>query len=367
MKTKFAFTFFKKMMLVLGLVYLNACQKEVSEISPGSIANSEAIAKINAWLSSRKTGSIAVISAVKNNLSFPEMRFEKLSEMENLIIVPIKDGFKSAVNKDKNPTNHLLLIVNKAGKIRKGNIVQFVAPNGVNVKKLPANTFHNFYNADHLVCDGRFTFLNLNDKMLYQMDYANGKLSAYGEKQVKKQNAGTSNVITCTDWYLFTTYFYEDGSTLTTEEYLNTTCSGNGGNQEQESELEDDPYGWGGGGSEVETIMSPTQLDWYVCDLDDYTVSLPNSTEWWQLFSTERLYGTKKASLPGGGKFTQIEHLGETITGQSEFTWHKTGVTIAYEQLTARSIISGTVKKNGTIRANIQSRYHDFAFSSVFP
>ncbi len=374
MKANSLVTFFTKMMFILSVVFLPACQKEVSEdvVLEPNAETQQAIKKVSAWLEDKRSiaspEKILIIEAVKSNLDFKSIQIEKLSALENLIIVPIKNSFKSTVNNNKQHLTNLLLIINPQGKIRKGNIVQFTPKQGELLSNLPKNTFHNFYNATHLVCDGSFTFINMSDKVLYELEYNDGKLTAYSQKQNTSDTGATNSTglttpTNCTDWYWVETYYNPDGSSTTTSQYLYTTCNNTDEYVEPECTTNCPVYN---PEEDVETVMSPTQVDWYVCNYDNYTV--PNPTgEWWELFSTERLYGTKKASLPGGGKFTKIEHLGETITGQSVFTWHKTGVTVAYAQLTARSTISGTVKKNGTVRANVQSLYHDFAFSSVFP
>jgi hypothetical protein len=269
MKTNSFFSFLQKMMVLVTVICLCACQKEIAkdlatEDNTNFQGNKlEASGKVNTWLESQKQLTTAVISTsidnIKVNLDFNNLYFEKLSETEKLLVVPLKNSFISAVNKGKNPLSLFLLIINKDGNIRKGNIVQFVPKNGGPVNTLPKNTFYNFYNANHLVCDGSFTFLNINDKILYQMNYTNGVLSAYGEKQ-KKQNASLSvNTIattasSCYDWYLVTTYYYSDGTTTVVEKYLYTTCSGGPG--ELQSTLIDETGGGGGDGSVVDILSA---------------------------------------------------------------------------------------------------------------
>ena len=173
MKSNALFTFFSKMTICFALLSLHSCQKEVSQNSDGlsNIKTQEASTKVNQWLESQKATAndhkASVLEAVKNNLAFDAMRFEKLNDSENLIIVPIKSAFQSEVNKDKALINNLLLIENSAGKIRKGNIVEFISKHDPDLKALPANTFHKFYNEENIAVDGRFVFLNMNDKLLY--------------------------------------------------------------------------------------------------------------------------------------------------------------------------------------------------------
>ena len=166
---------------------------------------------------------MTVLEDVKNNLHFEALQIEKLNDSENLVIIPIKNGFQSEVNKGKNPINNLLLIENSTGKIRKGNIVQFIPKNNPGLTTLPVNTFHNFYNENDgkIAIDGRFVFLNLNDKLLYQSDYSNGKLASYGIKEQGNNIPGVPSTRThFIDWYLVTTLYYTDGTTDVSSEYL---------------------------------------------------------------------------------------------------------------------------------------------------
>lgn len=45
-----------------------------------------------------------------------------------------------------------------------------------------------------------------------------------GNNAIQSEGSGDKQVHSCIDWYLVTTYYYSDGSTRTTSEYLYTTC-----------------------------------------------------------------------------------------------------------------------------------------------
>jgi hypothetical protein len=358
MKTNSFFTFLKKMIFVLPFVYLSSCQKEVLQ---NAVDNSAAITKVNSWLESRKELEYVLGSSVDNiktNLDFDKLHYEQLSETEKLIIIPLKASFISEVNKGKNPLNLFLLIVNKDGNIRKGNIVQFTAKDGKKTDKLPENTFYNFYNKDWLVCDGSFTFVNINDKILYQMDYAKGKLAAYAEKSSKvadnpnKFSSGPSDQFfdTCIEWYWLT---FANG-VLINEEYLYTDC---GINVEEGG-------GGGGSGSGNEEAMFPVQKLWTV-DADDLFWG-------WSLWAFEQLSGTKSPGMPGGGYFTNITHLNEGLIiakPQNGYTWQKGGVTVSYSGSIAKSIVSGIVHSTNPAVLDdlIAPTTETFTFSQVFP
>jgi hypothetical protein len=366
MKTNSLFSFLQKMMVLVTLICLSACQKEaaqdlVAENSAIAQENKqEAVTKVNAWLENQKKLTTAVIATsvnnIKANLDFDKLYFEKLSETEKLLIVPLKSTFVSTVNKGKNPLNVFLLVLNKEGDIRKGNIVQFISKNSVPLTALPKNTFYNFYNADHLVADGSFTFLNVYDKILYQMDYKDGKISAYSEKQNKQDNnIANSTVLStttaCTNWYWVTTY--ADGTQ--SWQFLYTTCSG-----DESVEPEGGGSGGGGGNGEEEVTMAPKQEQWIVA---------VNASFLWYVNSTEQLNGVKKPNLPGGGYFTNITHLGENVVdgGNAGYVWNRSGVTVSYGGSSAQSTVSGILKSPSYPDVNIPPKTNTFAFSQVYP
>jgi hypothetical protein len=135
----------------------------------------------------------AKIQSLQDNLVFSGLRFEELNEGERLILIPVGKYFKSVNNKDNNPFNYLLLILDKTNNIRKGNIVQYVTPDGKTATAVPTNTFYKFYNLKILGCDGKFTFLTITDDLLYEMKYEKGSLKTYSEVNQKQNASGKAN------------------------------------------------------------------------------------------------------------------------------------------------------------------------------
>ncbi|MEI9944859.1 MAG: hypothetical protein WDN26_11625 [Chitinophagaceae bacterium] len=210
-------------------------------------------------------------------------------------------------NNDKHSVNALLLIETSSGNIRKGNIVQYI-PDQEQATSIQKNSFSKIFNGENFDLDAQFSFLTILDKLSYQVKYKDGYMQSSGI--VKPGSSVVPNTPpqdpigpapVCTDWYLVTTYYYLDGSTSQTEDYVFTTCEPSGG-------------GGGGGGDG---------------NGNDGTVSLP--IEWWPaeaaiwaLKSSEFVTGEKNASEPGGGHFTGIVHQGEQlITGSGIATWEK--------------------------------------------
>jgi hypothetical protein len=375
MRTFFNFPLSNKIIMWVILSVLASCNKEIvkDEMNQEEIAIDAATSKVHKWLDELKTTASAnkleIIESIMNNINTTQIRFEKLNETEKLIVVPLKATFVSSVNKDKKQLNTLLLIENSAGTIRKGNIVQFTSLDGVVLDKLPPNTFYNFYNSDRSLTDGTYTFLNMSDKILYSMQYQNGKQIIYSQKQQASdlQNSGSillptnlssanSNSSNCSDWYWVQTYYNADGTSYTTATFLYTICN----NSDEYIE----PEGGGGqGGGEVEEVMADQQRQWEVGS---------NPSGYWTIYSVEKFGGLKRPSMPGGGYFTSIVHLNEWVINHSNVThyvWNRGAVTVSRNSSTASSTVSGFLRdsRGENPDVNIPPTTGNFSFGQIFP
>src|SRR6266700_880580 len=292
---------FKTLLMYALIISFTACRKEAS---PDKLtlhsAQAEITAKVNAWLDNQKSSINQEINtrikSLKENLDLTRARFEKLSDKEQFLIVPVTDNFKPINNRGNNPVNNLLLIVNESGEIRKGNIVQYVPDNSQIGHEVPQNTFFKMFNEKSIDCNGAFRFLSIMDTYLYELKYENGALHSYGLMQPKTKTVTTNSTNSdCVDWYLVTTYFYEDGSTNTDWEYLGTTCGGCAPSDPtvQQSFLCGDSGG-GAGPDPNDDVALVTQRDWVVVE---------NINGLWDVISTERLSGVKNSLEAGGGHF----------------------------------------------------------------
>jgi hypothetical protein len=122
----------------------------------------------------------------------------------------------------------MVMILDKAGGIVKGNIVQFIAYDDKVSEVLPGNTFSKIFTSQKLDCDGRFSFLTINDWLLYELKYEKGVVQSFGKVRSKPVTAGTDSRAggsQCYAQYLITTVYYENGTTEVFEEYLGTFCT----------------------------------------------------------------------------------------------------------------------------------------------
>jgi hypothetical protein len=69
--------------------------------------------------------------------------------------------------------------------------------------------------------------LTLNNVWISQFEVKNNRLHS-ASRVSEKNTSPTGRTTSCTEWYLITTFYYADGSSSQTEEYLGTTCTGSG-------------------------------------------------------------------------------------------------------------------------------------------
>ncbi|MBL7745419.1 MAG: hypothetical protein JNN00_18260 [Chitinophagaceae bacterium] len=327
------------MFFLLSIVLFSSCQKDAS-VDP-SPSKDELVTKVNAWMDARiaaVTGDRATkAESIKSNLDFGAMRLEPYRLDEKLLVVPVRSSFRSANNQGKDPVNYLLLVVSRGNVITSGNLIQYVAAAGQS-KTVPANTFSDIFNYRNVQCDGLFTVLNVYDDFLYELKFENKKLKSVAEKRKRIDTGAGRLTMECTDWYLVTTIYYDDGSTEVYETYIGRTCHGDGEVQV--------PSGDGGGGYVEYIYAVATKKDWIVAE---------STSGFWYVFSTERFTGEKNVNeQPSGGHFTGVTHLGSTISAVStNYTWSQAGATTSYTSTVATAIVSGTVTHNGSLPGSV--------------
>jgi len=288
------------------------------------------------------------------------------------VVIPIKSDYHSDVNNGRKVDANLLLILNKTGELRKGNIVQYIPANG-NETKLPVGIFNKMYNFRKLDVSGKFSFLNIADQLLYEYGYKDGRLFSSGSVGMKptpnNSSASTSQRATkCTEWYLTTTYYYSDGTTSETTQYLTTTCDGGCSDPMNQSFCQPGDTQSGGGGSggssdpsspDYEEPMTFKTRDW------EYQI---DQAGWWAVVPTEGFNGMRKRSLPYGGYFTNFIHVTDGfmstspyVSWQRDFMKHEKNIGKATVTFTG-SIID---QRSGTRSLDIKAQ--EFFFNQVYP
>lgn len=307
----------------LCMVLIAGCKKD----SPDDQAthDNNLTAKINTWLNSlQHTGTVErnqKVQLLQQYLDYDRAYFEDLNNGERFIIVPVKAGFKTINNKNKNPLNNLVLILDKTGNIRSGKIMQFVPGSGTAPAQLPRNTMHDIYNSQPVAVNGSFTAITVWDQYLYRLDYKDGQLSKSATMQPKD---GPAQARGCTDWYIVTTIYINGEIFDQSYEYIGTTCDGCTPMDPNLESLGCDGNGEIPGGPPVaEPELMSKQVLWTV---------KANTTLGWEVKSYEQLNGIRPA-WPVLSYFTSIVHLNDAAFNvyQPSFpgytTWQRLAVT----------------------------------------
>jgi hypothetical protein len=188
---------------------------------------------------------------IKENLQYNSITIERRKNGENLIIIPLNLSVKALLGEnadylklDYKTIFNLMIVQNGNGRLRWSSVIAYVPKANVAVKELSKETIQHILNGEAVDQDGIYKFLNLKGKLLYQIHYDKGRMVAVGKPTRqdalnKKKSAnylakGKASQGQCYAWYEVTTWYYPDGHTETTEEYLFTTC--------------DEENGGGGGG-----------------------------------------------------------------------------------------------------------------------
>ncbi|HMH23008.1 MAG TPA: hypothetical protein VK563_14575 [Puia sp.] len=335
------------------LMIFYSCKKDGTLTYPNlSISN-----QVNAWLESQKSTTIQIknenIKALNEHLDFNKVGIEHLNEKEKLIVVPIKDGYSIKNNNQlfsttQNPIYSLVLVLNESGKIRKGNIVQYI-PESQTTTKIPDNTFHNIFNQKKLEVSGRFRFLNLQETLFFEFNYGKGSMTSASLRQPKSKTTEVTNGpvdqygADCIAWY-WVEYDTDSGDEIGST-YLYTTCDGGGGG------------GGSSGGDDSEPEIGQNRLaPWVVASNPDLL---------WTVTSTETLSGVLNSSQPLGGHFTNIIHQGSALVASPGYSWLEYNAT-SYSDYTASSSISGVITRSDGNQYYLPTITHYFIFNDYF-
>lgn len=270
------------MSLILMALSLTSCHKDMPTQNNASL--SVLTAKINAWLDKQKQGiansstqpiqvranavetknnsSVAVknnnIDLLKSNLDYDAAIQSQISKKNDYILVPIKDAVKKLKHVDQSASLHLVLITDKGGNIISGNIVCYLPKDGKAKGDSSANIVANIFKGKIPSDSGMIRFMSVTGRWSHQFEFKKGQMTSWGaitSKNLNNPNSSKAANSICIDWYLVTTYYYSDGSTYQTSEYVGQTCGDDCDNPGYQSLC---PGGDGGGGSDPNDVVDHT-------------------------------------------------------------------------------------------------------------
>lgn len=223
------------------MIIFNSCQKITDHVTKENIDN-----KISSYLELQVKQNKKLknyISEIRINIKSTTIRQIDYKHSK-VIVANLGDEFgKTEVNKlevTKEITNNEVTR-NEVLKTNKYFLVLYLSNNEIingHILKIESvasdvviqNNIYKIINLEESVgFNSDITFRGLNQQFLYQIHYRDGKTGysvVMSNNELNKSSGNNVSVAyaSCIDWYLVTTYYFSDGSTATTEQYLTTTC-----------------------------------------------------------------------------------------------------------------------------------------------
>ena len=170
-------------------------------------------------LKSKVSGARAQkIDELTNAVDFKNVEIYKLRTTEMAIIADLKP-YGSFDNPDRLKAIFFL----NQNKIVRSSIVSFKNKTGFDEYNQVILSILNMDKSRHNY-SGKISFYGpFQDPLLFDV-LENGKLNVNGITRTKNTKNGSGRTDACINWYWVTTYYYANGTTDTSEEYLFTTC-----------------------------------------------------------------------------------------------------------------------------------------------
>ena len=213
-----------------ALIVFFACSKK------GLLENNRAVYDLreaaNAWLEAKKDTSQSNarwIDSLKSSVQWTYAIIRSFRKTEKISVVPLNlVRIVSPLSESSQGQNYLVIIQGEDGKIRVGEIVK-LGNNHISSSGEAANFISNILNANGEGYSGYFTVLSIYKQLELELNYQNDKLASFARPRfapASQNSLPTATVRNCTDWFLVTTYYWSDGSTTTSRDYVYTMCNG---------------------------------------------------------------------------------------------------------------------------------------------
>ncbi len=243
----------------IALFIFISCRKDVK--SNPSQATSVDVQAAKTWLSNlrqKKVGSSGLVMDSVISLIDWQKAEQTAFGSQNLLIV----NFNGAVRASGSSTiDKMVFVFNSRGQITFGNIVEMSPSENLDPSAV-SQTISRIYSDREESYSGTISSYTADKEIVFSLTYQKGNIQRFsrvlnqsqispnlhvgGMTDGSKAQRTTVNTIgggvSCTDWYLVTTYYYSDGSTTSESQYIGRTCGTQMGFQQ----------GGGGGGTAFE-------------------------------------------------------------------------------------------------------------------
>lgn len=225
---------FRKLLLVTAVcgIALSSCKKD-APIEQPTLEN-EPLARVVAWLDAQKkkfkdSTVQNVIASIKENMVGKDLTTEAINAKQKLIIIPLRSAFKTTNDINQPTLKYIVVTEEENHEFQQANIVELI-PRDQSYFKTSPNLISGIWNYKNANFDGVFSIMSLTARFMQEREYKNGKLfstkhlSTKPDKKQSGKESTTERTTGCIDWFLVTTYYYYDGTSSQTWDYLYTTC-----------------------------------------------------------------------------------------------------------------------------------------------
>ncbi len=158
--------------------------------------------------------NVLKIDALEASLDFYRVDFSELSSGRELYVVDVNSTNESVKEKKK------VIFIVQGNEVLTMQIIAFdnvKDSNYLNIIKDMINNKPHMYT-------GKISFFTIFGELIFYNVFNNGLLIVNGAALPVMEDESRSKVNGCTAWYLVVTYYYANGTTSQTSEYIGTTC-----------------------------------------------------------------------------------------------------------------------------------------------
>jgi hypothetical protein len=203
-------------LILIGVV--SSCFQEPNLSKPESIYKADVLDFLERASTNLNDETLPKVDELKSSLDFKHVKTIKSHFGQEILVVPI-----SSLQKIQGKYVQAVFYRNSNAKIDFGEIIS-IDP-----------TIENFSSTEGLIEDaisnksltytGKFSVFSVYQDLKFFNSYENGKITVNGKVRAAEAKAkGSGRENSCTDWYLVTTYYYSDGSTSQTSEFVGRSC-----------------------------------------------------------------------------------------------------------------------------------------------
>jgi len=234
-------------LLLLWILFLgiSSCERETDDFQKSEL-NSEQLSQIKGQIMQMGDTYKEIKQQGFNNLmaslNWSTAQKSVTSNGESIISVP--SSMSTAYHREGKSVTRILMIHVSGSTVTKAYVTDIItSPELLIAHKTEPQTGEMVAEPQRVVFSGEKVFYDLGLSMQERLSYNKDRLTQQNRIVSKPQIKDTlvtskKNVplqskpvqtlaMVCTDWYIITTYYYADGTSQTTEEYLTTTCEDN--------------------------------------------------------------------------------------------------------------------------------------------